>query len=190
MLIEGLLARDSICEPTRDDRDSICFFVFFAGTCSKPTSSTTPGFDAAFRRFLADNGYTGGSVAALKDGRLVLARGYGRTRRGRAVKAGSRFAVSGLSKSLTAVATLRLVQHGLLGLDDKVFGARGLLRGLHPPLRSLAYPPGGRPDPRLEDITVGHLLRHSAGWDQTVVSSVDRVGPEPDSLKRMRLTSH
>ena len=136
-----------------DDRGSV------AGTCG----AVSTGFDSAFRRFLRDNGYTGGSVAAVKDGRLVLAKGYGVTREGTEVKVGSRFPVSSLSKSLTAVAVLRLVQQGLLDLDDQVFGKRGILHMIHPLHPSKA-------DPRLGDITVGHLLRHSAGWDQNMVS--------------------
>ncbi len=41
----------------------------------------------------------------------------------------------------------------------QVFGNEGILRALKPVS-------GATVDPRLYDITVEHLLRHSAGWDQ------------------------
>lgn len=115
-------------------------------------------FDTAFRQFLYENDYTGGSVGVIKEGRLVLAKGYGVTREGTEVKVASRTPVSSLSKSLTAVAVMRLVQQGLVDLEDTVFGKKGILHVMKPLKENTA-------DPRLEDITVGHLLKHSAGWD-------------------------
>ncbi|KAL8589317.1 hypothetical protein ACOMHN_052320 [Nucella lapillus] len=128
-------------------------------------------FDTAFRQFLRHNNYTGGSVAAMKDGRLLLAKGYGVTREGTEVKVGSRSPVSSLSQSLTAVGVLRLAQQGLVGLEDKVFGEGGLLSHL---LRNGDHDQSSA-DPRLKDITVGHLLRHSAGWDHSTGPLFDPV---------------
>ncbi|KAK7492251.1 hypothetical protein BaRGS_00016548, partial [Batillaria attramentaria] len=132
------------------------------------TASDSHDFDTAFRRFLRDNDYSGGTVGVLKDGLLVLAKGYGVTREGTEVKTGSRSPVSSLSKSLTAVAVLRLVQQGLLDLEDTVFGKKGILHMIKPLKADKA-------DPRLEDITVGHLLRHSAGWDLNKAPLFDPV---------------
>lgn len=54
------------------------------------------------------------------------------------------------------MAILKLVEDGELELNDKVFGSDGILAELE---YSIV-------DERLLDITVEHLLRHSAGWDE------------------------
>ncbi len=103
------------------------------------------------------HGIPGGSLAIAKDGKLVLARGYGwsNLETGEHVKPDTLFGVASLSKSLTAVAILKLVEQGKLKLDDKPFV---MLSHIRPH-------PGVQPDPRLKDITVHHLLIHAGGWD-------------------------
>ncbi len=77
----------------------------------------------------------------------------------RALHASAVMPVSSISKTITAVAVLQLVQAGDLDLRAKVFGSGGVLSNLKP----LSGIPK---DPRVHDITVEHLLRHSAGWDE------------------------
>uniref|UniRef100_A0A2C9L8B6 Beta-lactamase-related domain-containing protein n=1 Tax=Biomphalaria glabrata TaxID=6526 RepID=A0A2C9L8B6_BIOGL len=96
----------------------------------------------------------------MRDGKLVMTRGYGEDRRGKTVTSSSQFPISSVSKSLTAVAILQLVQNGQLTLKDKVFGESGILGEISPWDKS-------KVDPRLADITVNHLLHHSAGWDHS-----------------------
>lgn len=50
--------------------------------CSLQTGFSNPDFDDNFNQFLKDNGYRGGAVAAMKDGKLLLAKGYGTDRAG------------------------------------------------------------------------------------------------------------
>ena len=66
------------------------------------------------------------------------------------------FRIASISKPITAVAVLQLVGDGFLKLDDRVFQ---ILHRFQPP-------EGADRDPRLDDITVRHLLQHSGGWDQ------------------------
>lgn len=73
--------------------------------------------------------------------------------------------MSSISKSITAVAVLRLVQDGLLDLEDTVFGPQGILHTLTPLNKEWV-------DHKIRDITVGHLLRHSGGWDQNKVGQL------------------
>ncbi|KAH9490090.1 hypothetical protein Btru_035226 [Bulinus truncatus] len=117
-------------------------------------------FDKAFHQFLQDNGYRGGVVAAMRDGKLILTKGYGVDRQGEKITSTSQFFISSVSKSLTGVAILQLVQNGQVSLKDKVFGESGILSNISPLTDSTV-------DTRLTDITVDHLLHHSAGWDQT-----------------------
>ena len=98
----------------------------------------------------------GGQVALAKDGRLVLNRGYGLAdvERAEPVQPTSLFRIASVTKAITAVAILTLVDAGTLALDDAVF-----------PLLAFAPPAHATMDPRLASITVQNLLVHAGGWD-------------------------
>lgn len=101
------------------------------------------------------------SLAIARDGRLLHAAGYGHADLAGAepLTPRHRLRIASVSKPLTALAVLRLVEDGALTLDERVFGRRGVLGARHP------IPPN---NPRLARVTVRHLLEHSAGfggWD-------------------------
>lgn len=101
----------------------------------------------------------GASVAVMKDGRLVYAKGFGYADQeiNKSAEPKSIFRVASISKLITAVAIMKLVEEGNLSLDDKVFGENGILNdSLY-----LNYK-----DKRVEDITVKNLLNHSGGWNR------------------------
>jgi N-acyl-D-amino-acid deacylase len=125
------------------------------------TGKAGPGlekFDEVMLAVLEKHGIPGGALAIVKDGRLVLARGYGwgNLATGAPVTPDAVFGVASLSKSLTAAAVLKLVEQGKLSLEDRAFR---LLSHLKPAL-------GDRADPRLDSITVRQLLNHTGGWDR------------------------
>lgn len=101
----------------------------------------------------------GASVSVMKDGRLVYARGFGYADQetDKFVEPKSVFRVASVSKLITAVAIMKLVEEGKLTLEDKVFGEDGILN-------DTIYL--GYKDKRVEDITVKNLLNHSAGWNR------------------------
>jgi N-acyl-D-amino-acid deacylase len=111
--------------------------------------------DGTIARIMADYHVPGGAFAMAKDGRLIHAQSYGLTctDSGQAVRPDSLFGIASVSKPVTAVAILKLVEEGRLNLDDRAFGI----------LDPLA---GQEMDPRIHDITIRHLLEHSAGWDR------------------------
>jgi N-acyl-D-amino-acid deacylase len=115
-------------------------------------------FDRAVLGRMANWKRPGGSVAVVKDGRLVLAHGYGWADREsrEPVAPGSLFRIASLSKSLTSAAILKLVEDGKLRLDDKAFEILG----------DLQPRPGATINPELRKITIRHLLQHSGGWDR------------------------
>ncbi len=101
----------------------------------------------------------GASLAVTKDERLVYAKGFGtaNSETGEDVKPGHLFRIASVSKLITAVAVMKLYEEGNLNLDETVFGERGILNdSLFRVYR----------DPRIEEITVRHLLNHTAGWSR------------------------
>ncbi|XP_054748128.2 uncharacterized protein LOC129253732 [Lytechinus pictus] len=108
--------------------------------------------------YLEKNHYTGAALGVARGNMLVYAKGYGTTTKGESMDPTKLLPVSSISKTITAVAILRLVQDGKLSLEDRVFGGGGLLQSLKPWK--------GSTDHRLAKITVEHLLHHTAGWSQ------------------------
>jgi len=101
----------------------------------------------------------GASLAVTKDERLVYAKGFGtaNSETGEDVKPGHLFRIASVSKLITAVAIMKLYEEGHLGLDEPVFGKQGILNDSV----FMNYQ-----DPRVEEITVRHLLNHTAGWSR------------------------
>lgn len=114
-------------------------------------------FDEAMQRFMAERGIRASSLAVMKDGKLLLSRGYGHADATgkRPLPPDAPFRIASISKPITAAAARKLIGEGKLSLDTQVF-----------PLLDLKPPPGQQPDPRLNDITVRHLLAHQGGWDR------------------------
>ena len=116
-------------------------------------SSSVPGL-------LKKYNIPGAALAVMKDGRLVLAKGYGWADKHplRPVKPETLFRIASVSKPITSVGVLKLVQEGKLDLNQKAFDI----------LSDLGPFQGATPDLRLGDITILDLLRHSGGWDSSV----------------------
>lgn len=120
-----------------------------------PPTAGIEAFDEALPPFMREWDLPGGSVAVAKAGRLVFARSYGfaNTETDRAVRPSMLFRVGSLSKPITAIAVMRLVEQGDLALDDRAFE-----------MLSHLVPEDGPADDRVEEITVRQLLQHTAGW--------------------------
>jgi CubicO group peptidase (beta-lactamase class C family) len=106
--------------------------------------------------FTAKYGVPGLSVAFAKDDRLIYSDSFGLAdpESGAPVTRASRFRIASISKPITAVAIYLLVEQGQVKLGDTVFGPAGILGSLD------AKKPLG---PFIEEITVEHLLTHTAG---------------------------
>src|SRR5512135_3494483 len=124
------------------------------------TDKVTPkeSFEKVIGALMTKWNVPGGAVALVRNEKLVMAEGYGLSDKsaGTAAAPESLFRIASLSKPVTAVAVLKLVETGALSLDDKAFT---ILSDLEPA-------PGATVDPRIYDITVRDLLRHSGGWDR------------------------
>ncbi|HEV7994567.1 MAG TPA: serine hydrolase [Gemmatimonadaceae bacterium] len=81
-----------------------------------------PGFDAYVQRVLETFDVPGAGVAIVKDGRVVLAKGYGVRKLGQPgrVDANTRFGIASNTKLFTATAIAMLVEQGKLEWDAPV----------------------------------------------------------------------
>src|SRR5688572_18999171 len=88
------------------------------GQVAEPFSA----LDAWMQSFMAEHKIPGGAAAIVRDGKLVYARGFGWADRDakEPVQPDSLFRIASVSKSITAVAILRLMEQGQLKLDHKV----------------------------------------------------------------------
>jgi CubicO group peptidase (beta-lactamase class C family) len=128
-------------------------------SCATPESSdrarVASAFDREVNAFMAARKVPGGALAVVKNGRLIYARGYGWADRDKKVPVhpDSLFRIASLSKPITAVAILQLIEEGKLSLETKAFAFLKLLRH-------------DNVDPRLERVTIRQLLQHTGGWDR------------------------
>ena len=112
-------------------------------------------FDTIMDEVLEERQVVGGSLAIAKDGRLVLAKGYGLAdvESKRPVTPETLFCIGSVTKAVSGVATLKLVDEGKLRLEAKLVD-----------LLAEFNPPGVEPaDPRLREVTVHQILYHGAG---------------------------
>jgi len=128
---------------------------------AEPTGSALPGlgaYDEFMLALIKKWDVPGAGLAVAHKDKLLLVRGYGLASKERAVpvEPTSLFRLASLSKTITAVAVLQLVQERRLKLDDKVLP---LLGEIGPRSDRIA-------DSRVHDITVRHLLQHSGGFDR------------------------
>ena len=122
-------------------------------------NGTLEALDQLMQSFLHDNELPGAALAVARGGRLVYSRGFGYADVDRRipVRPDSLFRIASVSKPITAVTTMRLVDEGKLSLEDRVFEIL--------PHRQTQNREKWA-DPRLGRITVRHLLQHRGGWDR------------------------
>ncbi len=118
-----------------------------AGAPLAPADDAT--VDAYLDAEIADAGYPGASIAIVRDGRVEHVHVIGAAdSTGRPVTTDTPFVIGSLSKSLTALGIMRLVDAGRIDLDAPV----------------ATYIPGFRTgDPGAAPITIRQLLDHTSG---------------------------
>jgi CubicO group peptidase (beta-lactamase class C family) len=116
--------------------------------------------DLEISRLMKSWSITGAAVSILQEGKLVYTRGYGYADKQNKIEMQpeNRFRIASVSKLITAVAIMKMREMGLIDLDQKVFGKHGILND------PIYY--GKVSDRRIYNISVRHLLNHSAGWSR------------------------
>jgi D-alanyl-D-alanine carboxypeptidase len=112
--------------------------------------------DAHLRRRLIGNGDTAASFALSIDGEIVHTAAFGIRSlvESDATEPTDRFRVASVSKTISAITMLQLVEEGLVGLDEAVGGRVAAALGVDAVLAGTA------------DITVRQLLSHTSGFAQ------------------------
>ena len=118
-------------------------------------------FDNAMLNLMSTYNVPGAQLAITRQGRLVYNRGFGfaDTATRDSVYPHSIFRVASVSKTITAVACMKLFEQGLLILDARVFGSNGILNDEI--YKNII-------DPKDTLITVRMLLHHSGGWNRNI----------------------
>lgn len=113
-------------------------------------------FDELMTSFIAEHKVPGAALAVSRHQRLIYARGFGYAdvEQQTPVEPESLFRIASVSKPLTAVAILQLVEQGKLGLGDRVLDR--MPRNADDQIT----------DQRWKLITVRHCLQHTSGWDR------------------------
>jgi CubicO group peptidase (beta-lactamase class C family) len=140
------------------------FFVLFASLLKAQTEhlDIVPAADLRIQRFMKEWNIDGASVAIAKDGKLIYNKGFGYSDRAHTqhTSADGLFRIASVSKPITAIAIMKLVEERKLSLNDKVFGRSAIL--------NKDYYLDAINDPRLYSITIQQLLEHTSGWDRDV----------------------
>jgi len=158
----------------------VCFFVVLSWSALYAQKNVKQSFDSQIDtevlQFMKDWNLQGGSLALIKNGRLVYRQAYGTADVAIPMQPDHLFRIASLSKPITAIAVLKLVESKQIGLEDKVFGDTGILND-ETYLRIN--------DRRIKDITVKNLLQHTAGWDRNKSAEGDPMFEEDRIAKSM-----
>ncbi|MBB4932908.1 CubicO group peptidase (beta-lactamase class C family) [Lipingzhangella halophila] len=130
-----------------------------AGADKRERPVATGEIDGFVEDYIDTQGLAGVSVALLRDGEILYTKGYGHDSSGGAVTADTPMMLASLSKSMTAMGVMRMVEEGEVELDDPV---RDYLPEFDPA------------DRRAERITVRQLLDQTSGMSSSGLVSPDR----------------
>lgn len=124
---------------------------------------TQPGsitqVDNSVIAYMKKHNVPGLSIAIAKDDKLIYTKAYGfaDVMTQEKVTTKSLFRLASVSKPITAIAIMKLIQDGKLSLNSKIFGDSGILGTDYGPLPN---------DPNIKKITIDHLLHHTSGWSR------------------------
>jgi len=125
------------------------------------------GLDKKVQAYMQRWELRGACLAVVRNDSLVYAKGYGYADENLPMQPCYLMRIASVSKLITAVGIMNLVDRGMLSLDDKVFGEDGILTG---------YPyDNALKDPNYSKITVEHLLRHQGGFASDPMFAAETV---------------
>jgi CubicO group peptidase (beta-lactamase class C family) len=156
------LGERTISFSSKSDNDAInnnvtipLSYKIYGALSDRPETHT---IDSFLLDFMKKNEIIGSSLAITKNGKLVYSKGFGYANNETkdTVTTRNLFRIASVSKLITAVAIMKLVEDQKLEINDHVFGPKGILNDS----MYLNYK-----DKRIEQITIHELLNHTAGWN-------------------------
>lgn len=147
------------CRPLMLSVIALSLFVTIAE--GQSTAATPADFARAYREFRANyenelkrNGIVGSSFFFIRDNEIVARELYGlaHVELNRAVDEDTIYHWASITKTFTGIAIMQLRDRGLLKLEDPVIKYLPELRAVHNPYGEMS------------EITIKHLLSHSAGF--------------------------
>lgn len=156
--------------------------LLFLGSITNPFFAQTgidvpemSACDSQIQSFMSTFGIPSVSIALAKDGELKYMRSFGNwdVSNSQSTYPYHMFRIASVSKPITAVGIMKMVEDGLIALDDTVFGTGGLLENHWYFSNSTII------DNNVYSITVQQLLEHSAGWDRSVDCFPSPTSPYP-----------
>jgi methyl acetate hydrolase len=152
---------------------TLCSLLLIFGVLPLPAFGLdTDALDAYLRRSVED-GYIPGLVAVVTDGKnLIYANAFGAqdVENGIPMSVDSVFRIASMTKPVTSLAVMMLVEAGLVSLDDRVseyfpeFENRPVIDAFNPEDDTYTTRPAAR------EITVRHLQTHTSGLAYTFSS--------------------
>ena len=139
-------------------RNEIIFIVFVLSvsviTMSAQQGEGLKNFKTLYEQELKQNGIVGSSFVFLKDNKVVADYRYGSANlaKNQPVNENTIYHWASNTKPFTGIAIMQLRDRGLLKLDDPVTKYLPELRAVHNPFGSM------------DEITIRHLMTHSAGF--------------------------
>ena len=108
-------------------------------------------------QFMRTSGVPGATLAVAHNGKLVYAHAYGfaDSEQGERMEVKTRSRISSISKTITSIAIMKLMEEGKISLDDKIFGDDGILGNDFGDIRPYR--------PHILELTVKHCLSHHVG---------------------------
>jgi len=155
------------------------FIVLFATVSVKaqtgiPVASMT-NCDNETIAFMDNFDIPGMTMAIAREGKLVYMRAFGN-----ANIAGTEdtqpyhlFRIASVSKPITSIAIMKLMEEGKINMSDKVFGPGSLLENHD------YFSNANITDDRIYNISVQHLLEHSGGFDKSQDCTPNPTSPYP-----------
>ena len=131
--------------------------------------------DTQMQTFLTNYQIPGATFAIAKNGKLIYVRAFGTANRAgtEATLPHHMFRIASISKPITSIAIMKLVENGQLSLSDKPFGPGGILN-VDP-----YFANANITDTRVYNITIQNLLEHTAGWNRDLPMSPNPLPPYP-----------
>src|SRR5688572_16858223 len=131
--------------------------------------------DTQMQALLANYQIPGATFAIAKNGKLIYMRAFGTANQAgtEATQPYHMFRIASISKPITSIAIMKLIEDGQLSLSDKPFGPGGILN-VDP-----YFANANITDSRVYNITIQHLLEHAAGWNRDVPMPPGPVSPYP-----------